>query len=93
MKSAPTKSFTRFYADALAIKSFAARFRDFGKATMRGTILAYSTSVNAGVIVCDEENTFDFRELDWMGKLAPAARQRVEFEGASRTATKVRAEG
>ena len=58
----------------------------------KGTIKAYSPDVNAGVIECDSGNTYEFRERDWSGDATPVAKQKVRFDGASRTATKVSAE-
>lgn len=58
---------------------------------MRGTIKAYSLSVNAGVIECEHGNTYDFREADWQGVEAPAPNRVVQFDGVDRKAVKVRA--
>jgi len=59
---------------------------------MRGTVKAYSLDVNAGVIECDAGETYGFSQNDWNATHAPVMRERVTFQGFSRTATKVYAE-
>lgn len=59
---------------------------------MRGTIKAYSLDVNAGVIKCDAGKTYEFRENEWNGKVAPVVNDVVMFEGFNRTATRVRSD-
>lgn len=56
---------------------------------MRGTVIAYSLDVNAGVIRCEAGNTYNFSWEDWNGERAPAVDQNVTFLGNSRTAMKV----
>lgn len=57
---------------------------------MRGTIKAYSSCVNAGVIECDCGDTYHFGLNEWQGKAFPVANDKVQFTGMSQTATNVR---
>jgi hypothetical protein len=56
---------------------------------MRGTVKAYSKDVNAGVIKCDTGKTYDFSRNEWHEDILPYANQIVEFQGSSRTASKI----
>lgn len=64
-------------------------FEIFRKVPMRGTIKAYSLCVNAGVIECEAGNTYEFKDSDWSGNIAPLVNDSVRFEGFKRIATRV----
>ena len=55
----------------------------------KGFILAYSLSVNAGVIEGDDGNTYAFPKEQWHGLLAPVKNGLVSFMGSSHNATSV----
>lgn len=59
---------------------------------MRGIIKAYSIDVNAGVIDGDDGNQYGFTQSEWAGDNAPAANDKVNFNGMQRWASKVSAE-
>lgn len=55
----------------------------------KGTVKAYSLSVNAGVIEGDDGKTYDFPQDEWQHKETPAVHDKVEFEGHARKARQV----
>ena len=89
LDSNPKSLLAFFIVDAFANDLVGPVMEILERFPMRGTVIAYSLDVNAGVIRCEAGNTYNFSWADWNGEHAPAVDKIVTFLGNSRTATKV----
>ena len=53
---------------------------------IRGTIKAYSSCVNAGVIECDDGKTYILAIDEWQNNKPPSPREKVTFPPQNRAA-------
>jgi hypothetical protein len=56
---------------------------------MKGTIKAYSTAVNAGLIIGEDGHTYAFRKSEWGGKENPSDNEKINFENEIKQAIKI----